>query len=52
MRASVKACRKGCKSSTDVTQFKVNRIIEKLEKLEKWERYLKGAEKGTRLAIM
>ena len=32
MRAYVKACRKGCKPSTDVTQFKVNGLTEKLEK--------------------
>ena len=32
MRAYVKACRKGCKTRTDVTQFKVNGTIEKFEK--------------------
>ena len=32
MRAYVKACPKGCETGTDVAQFKVNGIREKLEK--------------------
>ena len=32
MRAYVQACRKGCKTSTDVPQFKVNGLTEKVEK--------------------
>ena len=45
MRAYVNACQKGCETSTDVTQFKVNGLT---EKLEKWKRFSTRAEKGTR----
>ena len=44
-----KACRKGCENSTNVTQLKVNGIIEKLEKSE---RVLRRAKKGPRTALM
>ena len=47
MRAYFKACLKGYETSTDVTQLKVNGII---EKVGKWERILRRAEKGARSA--
>ena len=49
MKAYFKACRKGCENSTDITQLKVNGII---QKLDKWERFLRRAEKGARTAMI
>ena len=41
--------RKGYENFSDITHLKVKGII---EKVDKQERYLRCAEKGTRLAVM
>ena len=49
MRACFKACRKEWETSIDVTQLKVNEII---EKFDKWKRILRRAEKGAKTALI